>query len=129
MDAILFEPARIRDYVVEVREVSVYRYKRVKTKVEAVVPLPLDVTEALRSVPKLAENPPAIPFRDPRLKLVSNRNAWSLRIRQALKTANVKWVEPTALDDRRRIAGSSQSACIAPSFTSAILRSARGAER
>lgn len=102
MDAVLFEPARIRDYLVEGREVSVYRYKRVKTKVEAVVPLSADVTAALRSVPKLAENPPAVPFRDPRLKLVSDRNAWSLRIRQALKTANVKWVELPTLDDHGR---------------------------
>ena len=102
MDAVLFEPARIRNYVVEGREVSVYRYKRVKTNVEAVVPLSADIAETLRSVPRLAENPPAMPFRDPRLKLVSDRNAWSLRIRRALKKANVKWVELPTLDDRGR---------------------------
>jgi integrase len=102
MDAVLFEPARIRDYVVEGRQVSVYRYKRVKTDVEAVVPLPADVTKALRSVPRLAENPPAMPFRDPRMKLVSDRNAWSLQLRQALEAANVKWVELPTLDEAGR---------------------------
>jgi len=102
MDAVLFEPTRIRGHVVEGREVSVYRYKRVKTKVEAVVPLPADIAEALRSVPSLAENPSAMPFRDPRLKLVSDRNDWSMSVRQALKTANVKWVELPTLDDRGR---------------------------
>jgi len=100
MDAVLFEPSRIRDYVVDGQRVSVYRYKRVKTNVEAVVPLSADVDAALRSVPRLTENPPVMPFRDPRVKLVSDRNAWSLRIRQALKAANVKWVELPTLDDR-----------------------------
>jgi integrase len=100
MDAVLFEPARIRDYSMEGREVSVYRYKRVKTNVEAVVPLPADIAATLRAVPRLDENPAAMPFRDPRLKIVSDRNAWSLKIRQALKTANVRWVELPTLDDR-----------------------------
>lgn len=102
MDAVMFEPARIRDHVVEGQQVSVYRYKRVKTKVEAVVPLAADVATALRSVPKLSKNPPAMPFRDPEVKLVSDRNGWSLRIRQALKAANVKWVELPTMDDRGR---------------------------
>lgn len=43
-----------------------------------------------------------MPFRDPRLKLVSDRNWWSLRIRQSLKAANVKWVELPSMDDRGR---------------------------
>jgi hypothetical protein len=81
MDAVLFDPARIRDLPIEGRTVSVYRYKRVKTKFEAVVPLLAATAALLRSVPMLAENPPSMPFRDPRLKLASDRNSWSLRVR------------------------------------------------
>lgn len=102
MDAVLFDPARIRDYAIDGRTVRVYRYRRVKTNVEAVVPLPPDTAKVLRSVPRLHENPSPMPFRDPELKLVSDRNRWSLSIRQALKVANVKWVELPTLDDRGR---------------------------
>lgn len=102
MDSVLFGPARVRDHVVDGREVSVYRYRRVKTKVEAVVPLPAEIAETLRAVPRLPDNPAAMPFRDPRLKLVSDRNAWSLCVRQALKAANVKWVELPTVDDGGR---------------------------
>jgi integrase len=102
MDAVLFDPARIRDLPIEGRTVSVYRYKRVKTKFEAVVPLLAATAALLRSVPMLAENPPSMPFRDPRLKLASDRNSWSLRVRQALKAANVRWVELPTLDDAGR---------------------------
>jgi integrase len=72
------------------------------TRVEDVVPLPPDVAEALRSVPRLVENPPPMPFRDPQLKIVSDRNAWSLKIRHSLKVADVRWVELPTLDDRGR---------------------------
>jgi len=100
MDAVLFEPARIRDLNIEGRPVSVYRYKRVKTKVEAVVPLSADIAILLRSVPRLTENPPSMPFRDPRLQLVSDRNTWSLRVRQMLQAAKVCWVELPTFDDQ-----------------------------
>lgn len=99
MDAVLFDPGRIRDYSIDGRTISVYRYKRVKTRTEAVVPLAADVAGVLRSDSVLPENPPSMPFRDPRLKLVSDRNNWSLLVRQALKKANVKWVELPAVDD------------------------------
>lgn len=99
MDAVLFDPARIRDLHIEGHTVSVYRYKRVKTKIEAVVPLTVEIAALLRSVPMLAENPSSMPFRDPRLKLASDRNAWSLLVRHALKAAGVFWVELPTLDD------------------------------
>jgi integrase len=66
---------------------------------EAVVPLAAEITALLRSVPMLAENPLSMPFRDPRLKLASDRNSWSLMVRQALKAANVHWVELPTVDD------------------------------
>ena len=99
MDAVLFDPARIKDLHIDGHTVSVYRYKRVKTKIEAVVPLPAEIAALLRSVPMLAENPLSMPFRDPRLKLASDRNSWSLMVRQALKAANVHWVELPTVDD------------------------------
>ena len=102
MDAVLFDPARIRDLHIEGHTVSVYRYKRVKTKMEAVVPLPAEIAALLRSVPMLAENPLSMPFRDPRLKLASDRNSWSLLVRHALKAAGVFWVELPTLDDEGR---------------------------
>jgi integrase len=102
MDAVLFDPARIRDYSIDGRAISVYRYKRVKTRTEAVVPLPADVAAALHSVPALPENLPSMPFRNPRFKVVRDRNVWSLRVRQALKMAKVKWVELPTMDDRGR---------------------------
>jgi integrase len=102
MDAVLFDPARIKDLHIDGQTVSVYRYKRVKTKMEAVVPLPAEIAALLRSVPMLAENPSSMPFRDPRLKLASDRNAWSLLVRHALKAAGVFWVELPTLDNEGR---------------------------
>ena len=100
MDAVLFDPARIRDFNIDGRSVHVYRYKRVKTKVEAVVPLSAEITTLLRSVPRLSENPPSMPFRDPRLQLVSDRNSWSFLVRRALKLATVLWVELPTVDEQ-----------------------------
>jgi integrase len=98
MDVALFDPARIRDLHIDGRTVGVYRYERVKRRVEAVVPPPAKVAAQLRLVPMLAENSLSMPFRNPRLKLDSDRNSWSLFDRHALKAAGVFWVEFPTLD-------------------------------
>lgn len=100
IDAVLFTQSQISDMNIGGQTISVYRYRRTKTDVEAVVPLDPETVAVLRSVPVLPENPPGMPFRDPRLELRSDRSVWSGRVREALKLAKVRWVELPTRDDR-----------------------------
>lgn len=102
MDAVLHADDRIEQATVEGKTVDVCRYKRVKTGVTAIVPLAAEVAQTLRSVPRLPENPPAMPFRDPRLQVVSDTRDWSQRVRQVLKAAKVDWVDLPGADQNGR---------------------------
>lgn len=112
VDAVRHTGDRIEDLVVDGETVSVYRYKRTKTRVAAVIPLPAAVAAALRSIPRFPENPTDLPFRDPRVDLVSDRAAWSRRVKRVLKAAGVEWVLLSGTDDngrpRRKEANSKQ---------------------
>src|ERR1035437_91480 len=61
-DGIVFEPARITDENVDGRVIPIYRYRRRKTDVEAIIPLRKDVAAKLRSVPVGPRNSAAMPF-------------------------------------------------------------------
>jgi integrase len=82
--------------------VHVYKYKRLKTKVKAIVTLPNEVVRELRSVPRLAENSESMPFRNPGTKLLSDRSEWSKRVIRTIKAAGVIWVELPPDDEGRQ---------------------------
>jgi len=112
MDAVLHNDNRIEDVTVEGETVAVYRYKRVKTGVTAIVPLPPDIAQTLRSIPRLTENPPLMPFRDPRMQVVSDTQNWSQRVGRVLEAAKVEWVTLPGADEngqvRRKAANTKQ---------------------
>ena len=66
VDAVRFNTKRIEDVTIDGRTIYIYRYKRVKTKVTAIVKLSGDVVRELRSAPRTAENPEGMPFRNQR---------------------------------------------------------------
>ncbi|HKO20668.1 MAG TPA: tyrosine-type recombinase/integrase, partial [Acidobacteriaceae bacterium] len=101
VDAVLFNTKRIEDVIIDGRTIHVYRYKRAKTKVTAIVKLSADVAQELRAVPRLPENPDGMPFRDPGVELNSNRSEWSKRVVALLHAAGVEWVELPPDDEGR----------------------------
>lgn len=100
IDAVLFEPSRIEDVAVDGQIVPVYRYKRKKTGVAAIIPLSAEVAERLRSVPTIKGDPASLPFRSAGIDLLSDVHNWSRRIARALKAANVTYVELPSRDER-----------------------------
>ncbi len=92
IDAVLFEPSRIRDEKLGGQTIPVYRYKRTKTKVSAVIPLDSEVASLLRSVP-CKNNKASMPFRGTNTDLNSDRKTWSLRVSKCLNAAGVDEVE------------------------------------
>jgi integrase len=102
IDAVVFNPTRIEDVTIDGKTVHVYKYKRLKTKVKAIVTLPNEVVRELRSVPRLAENSESMPFRNPGTKLLSDRSEWSKRVIRTIKAAGVIWVELPPDDEGRQ---------------------------
>jgi integrase len=92
-DAVLHEPSRVEAHKVSGRKVYVYRYKRTKTDVEAVIPISGKSAADLESVPLEGGTSKDMPFRTQGLKLKLNQKVWSNRIGAVLNTAEVKWVD------------------------------------
>lgn len=101
VDAVLFNPNRIQDVRIDGETIHIYRYKRRKTGVKAIVRLSPEVAKELRSVPSLPENPEGMPFRNPGLELNSDRSQWSKRVIALLHAAGVNWVELPPDDEGR----------------------------
>lgn len=99
--AVRFNTKRIEDVTVDGQELHIYRYKRMKTKVTAIVKLSAEVAKELRSVPGLAESPHGMPFRNPALELNSDRSEWSKRVIAVLHAAGVEWVDLPPDDEGR----------------------------
>jgi site-specific recombinase XerD len=97
-DGVLFEPSRIETHKINGRSISVYRYKRGKTGVLAVIPLPDAVADELRKVPLLTDTPASMPFRTVGTGLKANHDTWSRRIQTVLKAQGIKWVELPSRD-------------------------------
>lgn len=90
VDAVLFEADRITDERVGKRVVPVYRYKRRKTRVGAVIPLHAKVSKVLRSVSLSPRNTAVMPFRSKETKNPDNDvHLWSRRILRCLEVAGV----------------------------------------
>ena len=92
IDAVLFEPSRIEDVTLEGQVVPVYRYRRKKTKVGAVIPLALDVATSLRNVP-VVTNKPNMPFKSRGTTIEYCAQVWSQRVDRCLEAAQVFYVE------------------------------------
>ena len=93
VDAVRFNTKRIEDATIDGRTIHIYRYKRAKTKVTAIVKPSADVAQELRSVPRLAESPDGMPFRNPGVEVNSDRSEWSKRVIALLHAAGVEWVD------------------------------------
>jgi integrase len=101
IDAVLFHAKRIEDVAIDGETIHIYRYKRKKTGVQAIVRLSTEVAQMLRTVPRPLEGPEGMPFRDPRLQANSNRSEWSKRVIAVLHKAGVRWVDLPADDEGR----------------------------
>ncbi len=102
VDAVLHDPARIEDVAIGERLVPVYRYRRTKTGVEAVIPLAIDAAQEMRSITGTAQNPEMMPFRNPGVELITDSHNWSQKVKAAINAAGVGWVELPTRDDRGR---------------------------
>lgn len=91
-DGILFDQSLMRRTTIDKREVAVYRYKRAKTGVLAVIPVPTAIADEVTSVPMLKENPSGMPFRS-KVDIRSDVHTWSRRIQRVLESAGVEWVD------------------------------------
>ena len=101
VDAVRFNTKRIEDVTIDGQTIHIYRYKRAKTKVTAIVKLSADLAQELRSVPRLPENPEGMPFRNPGVELNSDRSEWSKRVIAVLHAAGVEWVDLPPDDEGR----------------------------
>ena len=92
-DAVLFEPARLETHKVGSRKIAVFRYHRQKTGIQAVIPVPWDVAQELKSVPLEPGCEAAMPFRTLDLRLKKDQTKWSARISAVLEAAGVEHVD------------------------------------
>jgi integrase len=102
VDAVLHQPERIKDVVVQDRKVSVYRYKRRKTGVQAIVPLDNDVAIRLQSIPLVEGYSKGMPFRGKMEDLRMTSELWERRIKYCIKASGVKHVLLPGLDSHGR---------------------------
>jgi integrase len=101
-DAVLHEPLRIERLAVGRKQVYVYRYRRIKTNVEAVVPISTKLAKELTDVPLEAGAAAEMPFRTLGLKLTKNQQNWSNRIAKVMRVAGVDWVDLPGRDKHGR---------------------------
>jgi integrase len=88
--------------VVQGRTVSVYRYKRKKTGVQAIVPLDKDVATRLQSIPLVGGYSKGMPFRGKMEDLRMTSEMWERRIKYCIKASGVKNVQLPGLDSHGR---------------------------
>ena len=101
VDGLLHEPERITDEKVGNRVISVYRYKRKKTGVDAVIPLRADVVAIIRSVPVSPQCDATMPFRSRATENPDDDvHLWSRRIVRVLNAAGVTEVVLPGRDAR-----------------------------
>jgi integrase len=92
-DALLHERDRIETHKVKSQKVHIYRYRRQKTDIEAIIPISARLVEELKNVPLEAGTYAEMPFRTRGLKMKRNQKRWSERIEAVLEGAGVEWVE------------------------------------
>ena len=101
VDAVLHEPERITEEKVGDRVISVYRYARKKTGVDAVIPLHADVVALIRNVPVSPQCDATMPFRSQATENPDHDvHLWSRRIQRVLRAAGVTEVVLPGRDTR-----------------------------
>jgi integrase len=102
-DAVLHEPSRIEVHRIDRKQVHIYRYRRIKTDVEAVIPIAAELAREVSAVPLEPGCEPGMPFRTTGgLALKKNQVMWSNRIDKAIRTAGVEWIELPGRDKQGR---------------------------
>jgi integrase len=103
-DGILYIPDNLEIVKIDKRKtVHVYRYKRRKTGVDAVVPLADWIIDDLMKLPPLKKSRPGLPFRtDTEADIRWDVKVWGARIDRVIKKAGVEWVELPTRDKQGR---------------------------
>jgi integrase len=92
-DGILFEPSQISVTEIDGQDVHVFRYRRRKTGVLAVIPVPRWLADDLLFVPPLKKHRSGLPFRtQTEADLRWDVRVWFGRIQRVLKKADVQYV-------------------------------------
>jgi site-specific recombinase XerD len=105
-DAVMFQSSLIRDEVVDGKTVSVLRYRRSKTGVEAIIVIDTMLAEGLRNIPLAPMSVPYRPFRYQGNQLHSDVHNWSRRVARLIKLAKIGRLQlinrdgTEAVDDR-----------------------------
>jgi len=99
-DACLFRPDWIRYADVDDELVPVLRYRRCKTRVEAVIPLPPEIAETLKTVPLAPQGVPEMPFRYRENDIRSDVHNWGRRIHRLYTLAKLEEVQLVGKDGR-----------------------------
>jgi integrase len=102
IDAVNFEPERIKDMKVDGVTFPVYRYNRTKTGVLAVIPLSDEVAAILRNVPPVPKSAEGMPFCIEGIHQRSGAGNWSHRICLLLKEAGIHEVSLPGKDKKGR---------------------------
>jgi integrase len=98
-DALQFEQHKIEKMRIERRDVWVFRYKRQKTKQQAVIPITAELARMLRHLPLEPGVSKDAPFRIRGISLKAAQNRWSRRVQHVISAAKVTHVD---LPDGRR---------------------------
>jgi integrase len=78
---------------IEKRDVWVFRYKRQKTKQQAVIPITAELAKILRHLPLEPGVSQDAPFRIRGISLKAAQNRWSRRVQYAISAAKVTHVD------------------------------------
>lgn len=101
IDAAHFRPTQAIKYEwLEDESVPVLRYMRIKTKVEAVVPLTENQAKKFLNIPTVEQSAPEMPFRYKGSLVRSDVHNWGRRIANLLKLANITEVQLIGRDGR-----------------------------
>jgi integrase len=98
-DALQFEPHQLEKMRIAKRDVWVFRYKRQKTKQQAVVPITAELAKMLLHLPLEPGVSEEAPFRIQGIRLKAAQNRWSRRVQYVISAAEVTHV---ALPDGKR---------------------------
>jgi site-specific recombinase XerD len=100
IDAVQFHPELIEDSKLDGSKVSVLRYTRQKTGVEAIVPLAANLAKLLRATPSIPKSVAGMPFRYSGNDITSDSHNWSRRIANLIKLADITSIPLMRRDGR-----------------------------
>jgi integrase len=92
-DALQFGQHQLEKMRIEKRDVWVFRYRRQKTKQQAVIPITAELAKMLRHLPAEPGVSLDAPFRIRGISLKAAQNRWSRRVQYVISTAKVTHVD------------------------------------